>query len=121
MAIQRFQNVNDRLMSRYGGTVKLSRYTPGVPDPNAPWIPVAPIETSEDLAFIATAAGAEWVSQGVVLVGDLVGMLAVPVTLNPPLPGDTITAGGKGYILLRAEPVDSDPGSAVHYAIQGRV
>ncbi|MCB5409449.1 hypothetical protein [Pseudogemmobacter faecipullorum] len=108
-------------MSRYGGTVKLSRFTPGVPVPGHEHIPVAPVETSEDLAFIVTAAGAEWVSQGVVQVGDLVGVLAVPLTLNPPLPGDRITASGKGYILLRAEPVDSDPCSAIHYAIQGRV
>lgn len=123
MAFHRFQSVNDRLMSRYGGTAKLTRMTPGVPDPNAPWIPVAPIETSEDLAFIATEAGAEWVSQGVVLAGDLTGIMAVPATaaLNPPMPGDTITAGGKEYVLLRAEPVHSDPNGVIHYNVQGRV
>jgi len=112
--------MNARLLARYGGNVTLSRITPGVPDPEAPWNPVEPTITTESIRFIATEAGAEWVSQGVILAGDLVGVMAVPVTLNPTVPGDTITAGGGTYTILRAEPVHSDPGGVIHFAVQGR-
>ncbi|MDN5872790.1 MAG: hypothetical protein L0H29_00205 [Sinobacteraceae bacterium] len=94
---------------------------PGTPNPEEPWLPVDPTITTETLQFIATEAQAEWVSTGVIMAGDLTGIMAVPTTLNPPLPGDTITAGGKTYTLMRASPVHSDPGDVIHFTIQGRV
>lgn len=123
MDFARFASVNARLLTRYGGQVELKRVTPGVPNPDTPWIPVEPVTVAETVQFIATGASAEWVSTGVVIAGDLTGVMAVPVTagLNPPLPGDVVTAGGKAYTLLRAEPVHSDPNAVLHFAVHGRV
>lgn len=117
----RFAQMNARLLARYGGTITLARTTPGTVDPSQPWVPVQPVTVSEQVLFIVQAAAVEWVNAGLILAGDLVGTMAVPATLNPPLPGDTITAGGKTYTLLRAEPVDSEPGEAIHFTVQGRV
>lgn len=118
----RFHALNDRLLTRYGGNVTLSRVVPGTPSPNPKDPPPEPVLVSEVLRFIATAADTELLAAGKIQAGDLTGIMAVPATpaLNPPKLLDVIEAGGSFYTLLAVSPVHSDPGGVIHYAIQAR-
>ncbi|CAM5476231.1 hypothetical protein FALB51S_03345 [Frigidibacter albus] len=121
MSFTRFDRLSSRLLARFGGDVTLSRSVPGVPNPAAPWLPVTPTITTEIVRFIAQAAAVEWVNAGLIQAGDLTGVMAAPLVITDPQPGDTITAAGRTYTIMRAEPVDSDPGGVIHFAVQGRV
>ncbi|MCL6251116.1 hypothetical protein M3P36_08685 [Altererythrobacter sp. KTW20L] len=117
-----FTAVNARLLAKYGGDVVLSRFMPGAPPVNEWDPPNPPVEISETLRFIATAAETELVAASMVQVDDLLGVLAAPVTeeLNPPLPADTISVGSESYTILSASAVHSRPGGALHFAVQAR-
>lgn len=120
----RFAQMNARLLARYGGPATLTRVVPGaLIDPEQPWLGNGPSTyITEDVPFIRTEAGVEFVSTGVIVAGDLVGIMAVPQTaeLNPPKLTDLINAGGKLYTILRFEPVHSDPNGVIHYRVHGR-
>lgn len=123
-SLDRFDRMNGRLFARFAGSVTLSRVTgEEYIDASKPWLGKTYTTTTETVQFIATAAAAEYVTAGTIQAGDIVGLLAVPTNaaLNPPVLGATITVGGVAVPLLRVEPVHSDPGQVLHYAVVGRL
>ena len=100
-----FTALNARLLAKYGGDVVISRVTEG-PEPENPWDPPSePVTISETLRFIATGADTELVAATVMLADDLVGVLAVPETLDEPKVLDTLFAifnqADRGCVLLQ--------------------
>ena len=114
----RFTALNARLLARYGGEVVLSRQMEGEPPANEWDPPNPPVIVSETVKFISTASNTDLVAAGMITDNDLTGMMMPPIgPLGEPEPGDTIDDGVTVYTVMSAAPVDSDPGSVIHYAI----
>ena len=117
----RFSSMSTRLLARYGGDVVLSRAMPGAP-PAEPWMPPnSPVIVTETVKFVSTAVDTSLVAANMVLADDLVGMMQPPIgPLGEPMPGDMVRIDSTLYTLLSVAPVDSEPGSVIHFAIHGR-
>lgn len=76
------------------GAIQIVRLTPGVPNPAAPWVPVAPTETIATVNQVKTTDG-EYVDRGTVIKTDLYFMTTPPAWgLGPVMPGDVVRIGG---------------------------
>lgn len=97
-----------------GNSLTLSRSTPGVPDPEQPWVPVEPVVISEAVSQFGDGSG-QFRSGEVVIASDFEFMIAVPLTITPQ-PGDTITAGGIASTIIKADPFPAG-GQPVYWTI----
>ena len=75
------------------GAITIKRLTMPEPDPAQPWVPVVPVETTEDVNQIGTTK-AEYVNAGTLVVTDLAYVIEAPRVLLPEL-NDTIEIDGE--------------------------
>jgi len=123
MNFERFQTMQARLQGRYGGTAILPRTTQEErPDDWPVWQPWegGTVTVHHELGFIESGARDDWISGGLVLVTDLVGILMPHDDVTPEL-ADTLIVDGTSYTILMLKPVRSDPdGPILHYEVQAR-
>lgn len=123
MNFERFQTMQARLHDRYGGAAILPRTTQEErPDDWPIWEPWegGTVTVNHELSFIESRARDEWISGGLVLVTDLVGILMPHEDVTPEL-ADTLIVDGTSYTILSLKPVRSDPdGPILHYEVQAR-
>lgn len=81
------------------GQITLTRQTKGLPDPNNPGAPVAPVELSETVEHIGNLK-AEYTTGGTVVVTDYAFMIVPPLTMAVAV-GDKVSVDGRqiGHIV----------------------
>ncbi|MFQ6184378.1 hypothetical protein ACLMJV_20830 [Sinorhizobium meliloti] len=110
------QATADRLIKRYGQTGSVKRITP--PDPVYGGDPV---ETSYPAKLVPMEYDAREVDGTVILSGDMeiyissVGLAVVPGV------GDHVTANGKTFRIINADPNNYDGVTNVVFIVQGRI
>lgn len=106
-----------RLMARYGGSATLARMT-GADETTYP--PTPGVETSWTVQIIETGAETETRNGTLVETGDLVAAMLPHAEVSPKI-GDKLTAGGITFMVLRVEPLRTDPdGDVIHWRIEAR-
>ena len=99
------------------GELKLTRVTPGTPDPATPWIPVQPQTTTQTLKGAVRGVDSKLVGterNGAVLVSsDLVAITEVPSIDYEA--GDVLSIDGKEVTVLDVEPI---PAAGVRSAVK---
>lgn len=115
---QRHAKSVNRLLSRYGGDVALSRSVT-IPPENSWDDPI--VETVTALArLVQTGASDAMMIGGAVGANDLVGVMQVTTELGAPKPGDFLEAGGVVYAIITAEPLASDASAPVAWSVVAR-
>lgn len=106
-----------RLVARYGGAATLARTT-GADESTYP--PTPGTETTWTVTLTQTGAETETRNGTLVETGDLVAAMAPHDQVSPQI-GDRLTADGQTFMVLRVEPIRSDPAAEVlHWRIEGR-
>lgn len=101
------------------GTVTLTRSTPGTPNPDEPWVPVAPTTVVYTLDAVVSAvtvdqAAAKYIDGTLITAGDLVVTLAVPAVV--PQMSDTLALDGEVHSIKKIVPIPA-VGTVVAYKI----
>lgn len=104
------------------GLIELTHFESGEIDPNAPWIPVIPSETTERLGGAVSGVSEKLVGVevgGTVVLGsDRVAICEVPLIEYSP--GDTLSIDGKPVHIISFEKIPAaGVTSAVQFIIRG--
>lgn len=101
-----------------GNTLTITRETPGVPDPEKPWVPVQPTTISETVPQIGEGSGA-FRSGETIISTDFEFMISVPSTLVPKV-GDGVLAGGSASTVVKVDPFPAG-GEPVYFTIWSNI
>lgn len=97
----------------------LTRVTPGTPDPEEPWVPVADTTVAHSCKAIVESYSDYQIANSLVDANDRkVLILANSLAVVPDVATDTITIRGQTYALVGE--VKTDPATAV-WEIRGRL
>ena len=96
------------------GTVILTRITPGVVDPETPWVPVADSTTDYTLKATVRGVSKDHIDGTLILASDEI--VTCSADIIEPIMSDTLTVDGKtrAIKMIRANP---SAGIAVAYSI----
>lgn len=106
----RMQGTATRLLVRFNqGEVKITRMTPGVPDPATPWIPGPPVITEETLKATVRRVEQKYVDGALIVGTEDQVTFAVP-SFEPTM-ADQFTVDGVVRVLkdLRSIPAAGTP------------
>jgi hypothetical protein len=104
------------------GDIKLTRITPGVPDPAQPWLPVTPTTQQETLRGAVRGVSKELIGVEaggtVILASDRQAICAVPSMSYKA--GDNLVVDGVPVVIIRFEKIPAAGiTSAVRFIIRG--
>jgi hypothetical protein len=112
----RLQETARKLITEYGQQGTVTRLTP--PDPVYGGDPV---ETAYTATLVPMAYDARYINGTTILTGDMqIYISSVGLTVEP-APGDIVTANGKAYRVVNADPNNYDGMTNVVHIVQGRI
>jgi hypothetical protein len=81
------------------GVVTLTHSVPGTPDPETPWIPADPTETTYTLDAVVSPVGEQFIDGTTILASDEM-VSAAPFGVEPE-PGDTLSIDGVTVTIIK--------------------
>lgn len=112
----RLQETARKLITKYGQQGTVTRLEP--PDPVYGGDPV---ETAYTATLVPMAYDARYINGTTILTGDMqIYVSSVGLAIEP-APGDIVTANGKQYAVINADPQKYDGITPVVHILQGRI
>ena len=110
------QAVAEELIAEFGQQGTVTRVAP--PDPVYGGDPV---ETAYTAALVPMAYDARYINGTTILTGDMQIYISSVGLAIEPAPGDIVTANGKQYAVINADPQKYDGITPVVHILQGRI
>ncbi|NTE87201.1 hypothetical protein [Agrobacterium rubi] len=112
----RLQETARKLITKYGQQGTVTRLTPTDPVYGGD-----PVETAYTATLVPMSYDARYINGTTILTGDMQIYISSVGLAIEPAPGDLVTANGKQYAVINADPQKYDGITPVVHILQGRI